>query len=97
VIKLQIPVNLRALRGIDFSPPISPEALPSSVPSVTSVAGIYYFTAKISKKRKENVHNITQSSPGSSSVRVMNLKFIFATRCTKATKGRQAEEILHGD
>jgi len=38
VIKLQIPVNLRALRGIEISPPLSPEARPSSVASVTSVA-----------------------------------------------------------
>ena len=31
VIEHQIPVNLRALRGIDFSPPLSPEALSSSL------------------------------------------------------------------
>jgi len=93
VLKLQTSVNLRALRGLKLSPPLFSEALSSYV---TSVAGIYYFTAKISKKRKENVHNITQSSPGSSSARGMN-QIHFATRCTKATKGRQAEEILHGD
>ncbi len=46
VVKLQTPFNFRALRGIDFSPPLSPEALSSSVASVTSVAEIYYLTAK---------------------------------------------------
>ena len=71
VLKLQTSVNLcalRALRGIEFSPPVSPEALPSSVASLTSVAKIYYLTAEISKRRKDNVHDITHSIPGSSSV-----------------------------
>jgi len=95
VLKLQTPVNLRAFRGIEFFSPVSPETLPPSVASVTSVAGIYYLTAEISKKRKENVHNITQSSPGSSSARGRN-KIHFATRCTKATKGRQVMKMAIG-
>ena len=98
VIKLQTPVNLRALRGIELSPPLSPEALPSSVASVSSVAKIYYLTAKISKKRKENAHNISHIIPVccSESLRLCARNESindFATRCTKATIGRQVMKI----
>ncbi len=67
MIKLQTPVNLRALRalrGIELSRPLSPEALPSSVASVTSVAGIYYFFRKDLKEMKRELSQHQAQHPG---------------------------------
>jgi len=88
VIKLQTPVNLRALRGIEFSPPVSPEALPSSVTSGSSVAEINYFYRKHLKETQRERSQHQAQHPG---------LFLFARNESKSFLPQDAQKPQKAD